>query len=59
MVVLRSNPFSTSQNDDGSDLKLVNLITKQAMPTQIANDVLNIETHGRKALDRIIGDMNM
>ena len=32
-VVERLKPFSISENGDGSDLKLVNLITKQVVPT--------------------------
>ena len=54
-TVERSNPFSISENGDGSELKLVN---------EIHVDVLNMETLCRKALwlfidGRISGEMNI
>ena len=45
-AVERSNPFSIAENDDGSELKLVNLITKQVVPTEIQNSP-DVETRGR------------
>ena len=63
-VVIRSNPFNTNESDEGSELKLVNLITKQVMSTEIEKDVLDMVAHGNKALmlfldDRISSNMNM
>ena len=56
--------FNTNESDEGSELKLVNLITKQVMSTEIEKDVLDMVARGNKALklfldDRISGNMNM
>lgn len=64
VVVERSNPFITDGNSDGTEFKLVNLIIKHVMPSEVQKDVLNIEARGKNALEsfvteRIAGDTNM
>ena len=59
----KRNVFSGA-DADGSELRLVNLITKQVMPTDVESGVLGMEARGKKALkafvdDRISGTMNM
>ena len=51
------------EKGDGSELKLINVTTKQVMPTEIKINVLDMETLCRKALwlfidKRTSGDMN-
>ena len=52
-VVERSDSFSIAENDDGSELKLVNLITKHVVPTEIQKGP-DVETRGRQALGLVI-----
>jgi hypothetical protein len=63
-VLAKSNPFNTSENEDGSELNLVNLVTKRIMPASVQHDVLDVETRGNKALvthveERVNGEKNM
>jgi hypothetical protein len=49
-VVVSANPFNAPENDDGSEMKLVNFVTKRIMPTAVQHDVLDIEARGSTAL---------
>lgn len=63
-VLSITNPFSPPENDDASELKLVNFVTKQIMPTAVQHDILDTELRGAKALEtyvneRVRGENNM
>ena len=43
-MVAKSNPFIISENEDTSELNLVNLVTNRIMPASVQHDILDIET---------------
>ena len=60
-VIGSANPFNAPEHDDGSEMKLVNFVTKQIMPTAVQRAVLDIKVSGSTALatyvdERVKGD---
>ena len=68
-MVAKSNPFIISENEDTenedtSELNLVNLVTNRIMPASIQRDILDVETRGNEAFvthvkERVNGEKNM
>ena len=69
IVVAKSNPFIISgnedtENEDTSELNLVNLVTNRIMPASVQRDILDVETRGNEAFvthvkERVNGEKNM
>ena len=62
-VLSGANPFSPPGNDE-SEMKLINFVSNQILPTAVQNDVLDIELRGRRAREtfvneRVRGEKNM
>ena len=63
-VLAISNPFIMSKKEDGSKLNMVNVVTNRKMPASVQHDILDVETHGKKAFishvqERVNSEKNM
>ena len=52
------------KKDNGSEMKLVNFVTKRIMPVTVQHDIMDIEVRGSRVLatyvdERVNGDKNM
>ena len=63
-VLSNSNPFRVGDCDDGTELKLFNLMTKVILPDHVSENILGTEARGEKAYrlfveERVSGNKNM
>ncbi|KAI9542170.1 hypothetical protein NQZ68_022223 [Dissostichus eleginoides] len=63
-VLSCANPFSPPENDDASEMRLVNFVSKRILPTAVQHDVLDMELRGSTAREtyvneRVRGEKNM